>query len=160
MPTQGEPVIQYSILCQRSHSPEPDNIGHRRSQVMVVLFGGQGTNSLATMRYIFRKKVVYASSFVTTGRLLSTECVTKVHFRRVYYQVIDWVITVSKVSKLFVSTIYTPFWLFIHRCDFWKMISSDIPDTTIRLRMFCTRRRRRNAWLVRHNTGYEIFIIA
>ena len=37
------------------------------------------TKSFATMRYkTFRKKVVCASSFVTTERLLSTECVTKV----------------------------------------------------------------------------------
>ena len=37
------------------------------------------------------------------------------------------------------------------------MILSAIHHTVIRSRMFCTRRRRRNAWVVRHNTGYEIF---
>ena len=54
---------------------------------MVVLFGGQGTHSLSTMRYnTFRKKVVSASSFITTKRLLSTECVTKLHSRNEYYE--------------------------------------------------------------------------
>ena len=54
---------------------------------MAVLFGRQGTNSLATMRYkIFSKKVVSASSFVTTERLLSTECVTKRHLCRTYLE--------------------------------------------------------------------------
>ena len=70
---------------------------------MAVLFDRQGTHSLATMRYsTFSKKVVSASSFVTTERLLSTECVTKLHFCRTYLQPG----TVSNVIKLFVSTIY------------------------------------------------------
>ena len=48
---------------------------------MAVLFDRQGTHSLATMRYsTFSKKVVSASSFVTTERLLSTECVTNFIF--------------------------------------------------------------------------------
>ena len=64
-----------SILCQRIHSPEPDTIGFRMSHVMVVLFDGQGTRSLATIRRTHsRKKVVSALSFVTTERLLSIEC--------------------------------------------------------------------------------------
>ena len=58
------------------------------SQVMVVLFGGQGTSSLATTRHnTFINKVVSAMSFVTTERLLSTECVTKLNFRWAYYRV-------------------------------------------------------------------------
>ena len=69
---------------------------------MAVLFGRPGTNSLATMRYsTFSKKVDSASSFVTTERLLSTECVTKLMFvGHTYSQV-----TVSNVIKLFVGTL-------------------------------------------------------
>ena len=75
---------------------------------MAVLFGRQGTHSLATMRYsTFSKKVVSASSFVTTERLLSTECVTKLHFCMTYLQPGHDLITVSNVIKLFVSTMYT-----------------------------------------------------
>ena len=49
---------------------------------MAVLFGGNGTDSLATMRYnIFSKKVVSASSFVSPERLPPTESATKLHFR-------------------------------------------------------------------------------
>ncbi len=59
------------------------------------------------------------------------------------------VIRVSNVFELFVSTIYTHFWLFTHRCNFWNMISLCLPDTIISLGNFCTRRR--NAWFVRHN---------
>ena len=107
--------ILLSRCLQRIHSPEQDHIVYRRSQVMVVLSGGHGTHSLATMRYnTFRNKVVSASSFATTERLLSTECVTKIHFRKAYYQVI----TVSNVITPFVSTIHNPFWLSAHRCDF------------------------------------------
>ena len=44
-----------------------DNLG---CQAMAVLFGGIGTDSLATMRYnIYSKKVVSASSFVSPERL-------------------------------------------------------------------------------------------
>ena len=55
---------------------------------MAVLFGRQGTNSLATMRYytIFSTNVVFASAFVTTESLLSTECVTKLHFCMTYLE--------------------------------------------------------------------------
>ena len=55
---------------------------------MAVLFGRQGTNSRATMRYysIFSTQVVFASAFVTTERLLSTECVTKLHYCRTYLE--------------------------------------------------------------------------
>ena len=56
---------------------------------MAVLFGGKGTDSLATMRYnTFSKKVVSASSFVTPERLPPIESATKLHCRRrAYYQV-------------------------------------------------------------------------
>ena len=74
----------------------------------VDLFGRQGTNSLATMRNgTFSKKVVSASSFVTTERLLSTECVTNLHFCSTYLQPGLDIITVSNVIKLFVNTMYT-----------------------------------------------------
>ena len=75
---------------------------------MAVHFGRQGTHSLATMRYsTFSKKVVFASSFVTTERLLSTECVTKLNLCRTYLQRGHDMITVSNVIKLLFSTIYT-----------------------------------------------------
>ena len=49
---------------------------------MAVLFGGNDTDSLATMRYnIFSKKVVSATSFVSPERLPPTESATKLHFR-------------------------------------------------------------------------------
>ena len=75
---------------------------------MTVLFGRQGTNTLATMRYsTFSKKVASASSFSTTERLFSTECVIKLHFCRIYLQPGHYMITVSNVIKLFVSRVYT-----------------------------------------------------
>ena len=59
-----------------------DNLG---CQVMAVLFGGKGTDSLATMRYnTFSMKVVSASSFVTPERLPPTESATKLLCRRAY----------------------------------------------------------------------------
>ena len=55
---------------------------------MAVLFGGKGTDSLATMRYnIFSKKIVSASSFVTRELLPPTESATKLHCPRAYYHV-------------------------------------------------------------------------
>ena len=66
---------------------------------MAILFGSQDTNSLAIMRYnTFSKKVVSASSFVTTERLLPNF----IFLGHTYNQV-----TVSNVIKLFVTTIYT-----------------------------------------------------
>ena len=60
-------------------------------QVMAVIFGGKGTDSLATMRYnTFSKKVVSASSFVTPERLPPTESAAKLHCRRAYYQGKVW----------------------------------------------------------------------
>jgi len=50
---------------------------------MAVLFGGNGTDSLATMWYnTFSRKVVTSSSFVTPERLPPTESATKFHCRR------------------------------------------------------------------------------
>ena len=55
---------------------------------MAVLFGGKGTDSLATMRYnIFSKKIVSASSFVTRELLPPTDSSTKLHCPRAYYHV-------------------------------------------------------------------------
>ena len=122
-----------------THSPSQTRqhwLSSHRSRVMAVLFGWQGTNSLATMPCsTFSKKVVSASSFVTTERLLSTECVTKLHFCRTYPQPCQF-LTSSNCSL----AQYNPFLLFAHRCDFWNMISSVIPDTIIRLRDFLTRK--------------------
>jgi len=57
-------------------------------QVMSFLFGGKHSDSLETMRYnIFLKTVVSSSSFITPERLPSTESATKLHCRRVYYQI-------------------------------------------------------------------------
>ena len=73
-----------------THSPSQTRqhwLSSHMSRVMAVLFGWQGTNSLATMPCsTFSKKVVSASSFVTTERLFSTECVTTLHFCRTYPQ--------------------------------------------------------------------------
>jgi hypothetical protein len=44
------------------------------------------------MRFkIFSKKVVSASSFVTPERLPPTASSSKLHFRRVYYQIMVWI---------------------------------------------------------------------
>ena len=133
-----------SILCQRIHRPEPDNIGYLkrdRNHVMVGLFGRQGKTSLSTMRYnTFSKNVVSAYSVVTTERLLSTECVTKLPFCRIYLQP-GHGMTVSNVIKLFVSTIYTLSYSSpIYASSGIIMISSVIPDTVIHLRVFLTRK--------------------
>jgi len=59
---------------------------------MAVLFGGKSTDSLAKMRYNnFSRKVVSASSFVTPERLPPAESATKLHSRRVYYQIMTWI---------------------------------------------------------------------
>ena len=79
-------AIAFTIPNQRTEVI--DNLG---CQAMAVLFGGNVTDSLATMRYnIFIKKVVSASSFVSPERLPPTESATKHHCRRAYYQVRVW----------------------------------------------------------------------
>jgi len=60
-------------------------------QVMSFLFGGKNADSLETMRYnIFSKKVVSSSSLVAPERLSPTESATKLHCRKVYYQIMVW----------------------------------------------------------------------
>ena len=63
---KGEPVLRSCVIAFTipNHTTELiDNLG---CQAMAVLFGGNGTDSLATMRCnIFSQKVVSASSFVS-----------------------------------------------------------------------------------------------
>ena len=73
-----------SILYQRIDRPETDIIGYRwpgsqLSQVIAVIFGGRGQLPFNIAHS--------ASLFVATERVLSTECVTKLNFRRPYYKV-------------------------------------------------------------------------
>jgi len=59
--------------------------------VMSFLFCGKHADSIETMRYnIFSEKDVSSSSLVTPERLPSTESATKLHCRRVYYQIMVW----------------------------------------------------------------------
>ena len=54
---------------------------------MVLLFGGNPTDSLTTLRYdLLKKKVVTATCFVTPEKLSAT----KFHSRRCYYQIMTW----------------------------------------------------------------------
>ena len=71
------------------------------------------------------------------------------------------VITFSNVITLFFCTIYTlpDSSLIAATSGIWYHLSSLTPSY-VRSRIFFKIRRRRNAWFVRHNTGYEIFIIA
>ena len=82
---KGDPVLQ---SCANAFTvPKQRTLVIGSSQVNAILFDSQDTNSLAIMRYnTFSKKVVSASLFVTTERLLSTECVAKLYFCRTYLQ--------------------------------------------------------------------------
>lgn len=58
---------------------------------MVVLFGGKGFESLASLRLsTLSKKIVSAKSFVAPERLPPTVSSTKLHSLRVYYQIMVW----------------------------------------------------------------------
>lgn len=60
-------------------------------QAMAVIFGGNSTMSLASLRYqTLMKKVIAAKSFVKPERLPPTESSTKFHCLRVYYQIMTW----------------------------------------------------------------------
>ena len=87
-PTKGDPLIRSCAIAFTIPNQTTEVIDNLGRQVMAVLFGCKGTDSLATMRYnTFSKTVVSASSFVTPERLPSTESATKLHCRRAYYQV-------------------------------------------------------------------------
>ncbi len=60
--------VGYFDLVPTHSQSRTSNIGFRMSHVIVVLFDGQGTSSLATIR-----RNTFTSPFVTTERLLSTE---------------------------------------------------------------------------------------
>ena len=88
---KGDPVLRSCANAFTIPNQTTEVIDDLGCQVMAVLFGGQCTDSLATMRYnTFSKKVVSASSFVTPERLPPTESATKLHSRRAYYQIMVW----------------------------------------------------------------------
>ena len=88
---KGDSLIRSCAIAFTIPNQSTEVINNIGCQVMAVLFGGKGTDSLATMRYnTFSKNVVSASSFVTPERLPPTESATKLHCRRAYYQVMVW----------------------------------------------------------------------
>ena len=90
---KGDPLIRSCAIAFTIPNQTKEVIDNLGCQVMAVLFGGKGTDSLATMRYnTFSKKVVSASSFVTPKRLHPTESATKLHCRRAYYHVMVWAV--------------------------------------------------------------------
>ena len=88
---KGDPLIRSCAIAFTIPNQTTEVIDNLGCQVMAVLFGGKGTDSLATMRYnTFSKKVVSASSFVTPERLPPTESAIKLRCRGAYYQVMVW----------------------------------------------------------------------
>ena len=88
---KGYPLIRSCAIAFTIPNQTTEVIDNLGCQVMAVLFGCKGTDSLATMRYnTFSKKVVSALSFVTPERLSRTESATKLHCRIAYYQVMVW----------------------------------------------------------------------
>ena len=58
---------------------------------MAVIFGGNVTDSLASLRYkSLGKKVINAKSFISPEQLPPTESATMYHSQRVYYQMMVW----------------------------------------------------------------------
>ena len=79
---KGDPCLRYCVIAFTIPNQTTEVIDNLGCKAMAVLFGGKGTDSLATMRYnIFSKKVVSVSSFVSPERLPPTESATKLHFR-------------------------------------------------------------------------------
>ncbi len=88
---KGDPVLQVCAGAFTVPNQTTDVIDDLGCQAMVILFGGRSTDSLAITRFnTFSKKVVSASSFVTPERLPPTESATRLHCRRVYYQIMVW----------------------------------------------------------------------
>ena len=88
---KGDPVLQSCANAFTIPNQTTQIIEDLGCQVMSFLFGGKHAHSLDTMRYnILCKKVVSSSSFVTPERLPPTESATKLHCRRVYYQIMVW----------------------------------------------------------------------
>ena len=73
--------------------PNQDNttIEDHGAKAMAVLFGGKSTDSLASLCYhIFSRKLVTNKSVLTPERLPPTECSTKYHSFRTYFQIMAW----------------------------------------------------------------------
>ncbi|KAL2082773.1 hypothetical protein ACEWY4_022591 [Coilia grayii] len=88
---QGDPFLQSCANAFIIPNQTAEVIDELGCQGMAVLFGGKHTDSLATLRHkTFSKKVASASSFVASERLPPTESATKLHCRRVYYQIMIW----------------------------------------------------------------------
>ena len=75
------------------------NASYLMGRAQVILLQYDETHS--------RKKVVSASLFVTTERLFSIECVTKLNCRWAYYRVIMWLQFITSSHCYFAQ--YTPF---------------------------------------------------
>src|SRR6218665_2854133 len=86
---KGDTILRNSANAFTVPQQPTEVIDDLGCQVIDVLFGGKSTDSLAKMRYDnFSRKVVSASSlFVTLERLPPAESATKLHSRRVCYQI-------------------------------------------------------------------------
>jgi len=88
---KGDPVIASSAKAFIDQNQSQQVIEDLGSKAMAVMFGGNGMDLLASMRYnIFVKKITSASSFVTPERLPPTASSTKFHCLRTYYQIMVW----------------------------------------------------------------------
>ncbi|KAF4114257.1 hypothetical protein G5714_004480 [Onychostoma macrolepis] len=105
IPEAHEPEVEDSVTSMQEptstvHSQYQRKSAKKRARnviedhgtkAMAVLFGGKGTDSLASLRYnLFSKKIITAKSFVTPERLPPTESSTKYHCQRVYFQIVVW----------------------------------------------------------------------
>jgi len=88
---KGDTVMKDCAVAFTEPGKKREEIECFGRKVMVLLFGGDISDTLASMRHsILTKKVVSATSFVTPERLPPTESATKFYSWRVYYQVMTW----------------------------------------------------------------------
>ena len=88
---EGDNVLESCALAFSKPGQTVDTIEELGNQSMLLLFGGKQTDSLRSLRHsVLKKKVVSASSFVTSARLPPTSSATKYHSLRSYYQIMIW----------------------------------------------------------------------
>ena len=86
----GDSVLHECSRVFRTPMADPATVETTYCEVMVSLFNGGKSDSLASLRYSFlAKKVATAKTFVTPERLPPTTSATNMHSRRTYLQVME-----------------------------------------------------------------------
>src|SRR5688572_6256097 len=113
----GDPLFHSCSKIFCAPNADPVTVETTGCTAMVSMFKGIQSESLVSLRYrILCRKVSPAKTFVKPERLPPTRSATKLHSRRVYLQVMQWLGKSDDMNRL------------------WQLLSSFTPRSVCRIR--------------------------